>query len=414
MEQGMAFESPARIPEPEFADRRRRAAAAARAAGLDGLLVVGRSSGSLDMLMNIYWLTRHYFVPPMVVPTGFWRAYGFDFLVLDADGRGALATCGTTDAPVIDDIRLGLDVEQLFVDAIRDLGLARGRVGLAGSEVLPWTVSERLRREFPDLALEPADVLMAQVRFTLSDAECDMVRQSVAAGSRMLEAGLRAARPGATDGDVVAAGWNIAARTERHQHWNFIAASGAIAGEYAAGSMPSWDPITPYRPGDMIHPDCYGYVDGYMYDVQRTMIVGAKPTPQQQWLIDGSWDHAQMLGEALRDGVSCREIYQAGVRFMADRGYRGRDAARQSWEMAGHFGHGYSSGFDWPWLGETGPLVDKPLQAPYAVTIELYWQEPGVGQAWVEENWLVLPNGSERLSASLPKTFGPDGEPIWS
>ena len=123
MEQGMAFASPARIPEPEFADRRRRAAAAARAAGLDGLLVVGRSSGSLDMLMNIYWLTRHYFVPPMVVPTGFWRAYGFDFLVLDGDGRGALATCGTTDAPVIDDIRLGLDVEQLFVDAIRDLGL---------------------------------------------------------------------------------------------------------------------------------------------------------------------------------------------------------------------------------------------------------------------------------------------------
>ena len=121
---------------------------------------------------------------------------------------------------------------------------------------------------------------MAQVRFTLSDAECDMVRQSVAAGSRMLEAGLRAARPGATDGDVVAAGWDVAARTERHQHWNFIAASGAIAGEYAAGSMPSWDPITPYRPGDMIHPDCYGYVDGYMYDVQRTVIVGAKPTPR--------------------------------------------------------------------------------------------------------------------------------------
>ena len=177
MERGIAFASPARIPEPEFADRRRRAAAAASAAGLDGLLVVGRSSGSLDMLMNIYWLTRHYFVPPMVVPTGFWRAYGFDFLVLDADGRGALAACGTTDPPIIDDVRLGLDVEQLCVDAIRDLGLGGGRVGLAGSEVLPWTVGERVRREFPSLTLEPADLLMAQVRLTLSDAECDMVRQ---------------------------------------------------------------------------------------------------------------------------------------------------------------------------------------------------------------------------------------------
>ena len=82
--------------------------------------------------------------------------------------------------------------------------------------------------------------------------------------------------------------------------------------------------------------------------------------------------------------------------------------------MGGHFGHGYASGFDWPWLGVTGPLVDLPLQAPYAVTIELYWQEPGVGQAWVEENWLVLPDRSERLSGVLPKTYGPGGEPIWS
>jgi Xaa-Pro aminopeptidase len=229
----------------------------------------------------------------------------------------------------------------------------------------------------------------------------------------MLEAGLRVARPGATDGDVVAAGWHVAARTERHQHWNFIAASGAIAGEYAAGSMPSWDPVTPYRPGDMIHPDCYGYVDGYMYDVQRTVIVGARPSARQQWLIDGSWDHAQVLGDALRDGVTCREIHQLGLRFMAERGYREDPSSKQSWEMGGHFGHGYASGFDWPWLGSTGPLVDEPLKAPFAVTIELYWQERGVGQAWVEENWLVLPNGSERLSASLPKTYGPDGEPIW-
>ena len=77
-----------------------------------------------------------------------------------------------------------------------------------------------------------------------------MVRQSVAAGSRMLAAGLEAAGSGATDGDVVAAGWGIAARTERQQHWNFIVASGPIAGDYAAGSLPSWDPFAPYEAGD--------------------------------------------------------------------------------------------------------------------------------------------------------------------
>ena len=410
---GTSFLSPSRIPDGEFADRRARAAAAARAAGFDGLLVAGRSSGSLDMGFNIHWLTRHYFVPPAVVPTGFWRSYGFDYVVIDGTGQSALASCGTTDQPVIDDIRLGLDVEQLAVDMIRDLGLERAQLALVGSEILPWTLAHRLQREFPHLVLKPADLLMAQLRLTLSDAECDMVRQSVAAGSRMLLAGLGSARVGATDGDVAAAGLGIAARTQRQQHWNFIMASGPIAGDYAAGSLPSWDPVRRYEPGDLIHPDCYGYVDGYMYDVQRSVVVGAAASARQQWLIDGSWDQAQMLGNALRDGISCREIHELGTRFARNRGYGGRDEVRQSWEEGGHFGHGYASGFDWPWLGITGPLPDEPLKAPFAVTIELYWQERGVGQAWVEENWLVLPDGSERLSASLPKTLAPDGSPVW-
>ncbi len=56
----------------------------------------------------------------------------------------------------------------------------------------------------------------------------------------------------------------------------------------------------------MIHPDCYGYVDGYMYDLQRTVVIGGSPTPRQSWLIDGSWEMAQTLtGSSIRrDHVS--------------------------------------------------------------------------------------------------------------
>ena len=94
VEPGTSFSSPARIPESEFAERRSRAAKAVVDAGFDGLLVVGRSSGSLDMAFNVHWLTRHYFVPPAVVPTGFWRAYGFDFVLIEGAGRSALASKG--------------------------------------------------------------------------------------------------------------------------------------------------------------------------------------------------------------------------------------------------------------------------------------------------------------------------------
>ena len=73
------------------------------------------------------------------------------------------------------------------------------------------------------------------------------------------------------------------------------------------------------------------------------------------------------------------------------------------------FGHGFSSGFDWPWLGASGPGATEPLVAPYAVTIELWWGEEGVGSALVEDNVLVLPDRVENLTASVPKL--PESQP---
>jgi len=44
--------------------------------------------------------------------------------------------------------------------------------------------------------------------------------------------------------------------------------------------------------------------------------------------------------------VTCREIYETGVKFMQDYGYR-KDEPAESWMEGGHFDHGYASGFDW-------------------------------------------------------------------
>src|SRR5262249_19142114 len=80
----------------------------------------------------------------------------------------------------------------------------------------------------------------------------------------------------------------------------------------------------------------------------------------------------------------------------------------ESWMEGGHFGHGFASGFDWPWLGITAPGADRPLSAPFAVTIELAWSSKAVGAVWVEENWLVTKDGPENLTASVPRTIAAD------
>ncbi len=42
--------------------------------------------------------------------------------------------------------------------------------------------------------------------------------------------------------------------------------------------MPSWNWTRPLEPGDMIHPDMYGTVNGYFYDMVRTTVAGRKAT----------------------------------------------------------------------------------------------------------------------------------------
>ena len=109
-----------------------------------------------------------------------------------------LVSAGITEAPAIDDVRTGHDVAACLVAAVHDLGLASARLGLAGSEVLPWATAAKLQGEFPKLSFEAADVLLAQLRLTVSAAECDLLRSG---GHRGHEGAARRARGGGAGSD---------------------------------------------------------------------------------------------------------------------------------------------------------------------------------------------------------------------
>ena len=65
------------VPAEEFAERRRRAAAAARARGLAGLLVCSRGGGTLDRYADVLYLKNFYthfpFIPDF---EGTWSEIG--------------------------------------------------------------------------------------------------------------------------------------------------------------------------------------------------------------------------------------------------------------------------------------------------------------------------------------------------
>jgi Xaa-Pro aminopeptidase len=391
-----------RIKVDEFRARASRAAKAATETGYDGLLIAGRSTP--DGTKNIRWLTGHVNPSLVTTPTGPWTSVGQDYLVIDGNAKTTLVSSGVSEVPVADEVHIGADPHALLCRAIEAHQVAEGTLGLAGSEVLTWATAEQLRESFPRLRLQPADVLLARVRMSLSPAECEMLRRAANIGGAILKASLAAAIPGATDGDVVAAGYREACRHAHTHQWSFVLASGVQSYRYMANASPPWDNETRYEKGALVHPDCFGSVDGYVYDIQRTVVVGAEPTPPQQWLLDGAWEHVQQLGNALYDGITPRDVHARGLAIMSDLGHE-PPADPKSWFRAfSHFGHGFATGFDWPWLAESVPDADHPLRAPFAVTIEIPWEDPAVGSAYVEDEFLVLADRVEWLTAAVSKT----------
>jgi Xaa-Pro aminopeptidase len=142
------------------------------------------------------------------------------------------------------------------------------------------------------------------------------------------------------------------------------------------------------RPDDMLILDYSVVLDGYRSDFTNTLVVGGKPTPEQQRLYD-LCVNAMAAGERLlRAGEGCRAVY---------------DAVRCVFEQAGmaeyfphHAGHG---------LGLTHPEppfivrhADETLRAGDVVTLEPGLYVRGIGGIRIEHNYLIGEEGYERLS----------------
>jgi Xaa-Pro aminopeptidase len=70
-----------------------------------------------------------------------------------------------------------------------------------------------------------------------------------------------------------------------------------------------------------------------MYDLQRTLVIGGKPTARQQWLINGCCEMTQTLGVTLHDGVTCRHIHTADRRYLDQ---HGGETLISAWTQYGH------------------------------------------------------------------------------
>lgn len=380
------------IPATEFAERRAKAIALARAEGLDGLVICARGGGALDRYADVMYLTNHYspfpFIPDL---EGNWTGRAHSFLVLPVDGDPTLVI----DVPYLEQVAMPKDqviVTDLVIEAVNEVlkksPLAKGRIGLVGNDALPVGMFRKIAAAVPDASWTEAEPILAGLRAVKSPAEIARLRAAAEIGSRTIEAMMAAAVPGATHGDVVAAGMQVLVPAGGILYNSFMASGkGGDRPSIVRSSFPTWAAPAPLEEGQWLRLGISGVLDGYYFDVSRSRAIGAASNRQ----VDAFEAAIAVVEEGIaalnRANVSAGDVATAGLRKQEAMGY----------PLKGVFsglGHGIGLGWDSPWLV---PQEKMKLVPGMVLNFERTLMQDGyLGD--FEETVLLTESGVERLT----------------
>ncbi|HET7097179.1 MAG TPA: Xaa-Pro peptidase family protein [Casimicrobiaceae bacterium] len=382
----------AAIAPSEFAARRQRTVELVRRGDLKGLLVFARGGGTLDRYADVLYLTNYYTPYPYIPDLqGNWSARAHTSLIVPATGEPTLII----DSP--NDGRIALPAEQIvYTDfiveetilAMRKSGLDRGPVGLVGADAMPSTTYNQIAAALPDVQWRDAQSILIEQRMIKSPAEIALLRRSAKIGSRMIEAMMAAAEPGATHGDVVAAGLQSLVPAGGMLYNSFMASGrGGDAPVLVKSNFPTWGSKRPLENGMWLRLGISGVVDGYYFDVSRSKAIGA-PSKRQIELFEAAMAACDAGIAATHAGTTAGQVGDAGLKKQESLGF----------PIKGVFsalGHGIGLGWDSPWLARG----DKTQIVPNMVlNYERTISDGGGYLGDYEDTILVTSDGIERLT----------------
>ena len=391
------------IPRDEYRQRRKRLRELAAERGLDGVLVVSRGANGADWGADVVYLANHYSAFPQIPDRpGQWSGRGHSGLVMPVEEDATLVVeipDWREDLVCVDDVRVELDLWAGFAETLRDRGLGSGRVGLIGRESVLHVAIERIQEQLPDLELIWADDLIEGMRRIKSPAEIGLMRESTRVGSEMVAAFVEAAVPGATEADCVLAALNCGIPQGAFP-LDIPVASGPNVDHFLWERMPSWDSVRELEAGDMIHPDMYGTVNGYFYDMVRTTVAGRTVTPKQREVLEASVSVVEHIIDGMRPGVPCGELFERGAAWLDEHGFEVPGAeSTEGVAMLGQsypsFGHSLGLAWENPSIV---PGEAAELEPNMVIAVEAEVGRPGAGTGAFEHNVLVTADGVDVLT----------------
>lgn len=367
----------------EFAERKKKTVDSMVKAGLHGLLMTKQES--------MYYLTGH-------------DTFGFCFyqvLYLGADGKMTLIARmpdvkAAGETSIIEDKRAwadepNADPSRTHVRPMLEEHKCAGkRIGVEWeSHGLTGRNARRLMAALDGFCtLDDASELVSKLRLIKSPAEIKYVRRAHALADDALDEAIKIVRPGAFEGDILAAMQGAIFKGDGDYPGNsFIIASGTacMIGRYHTGRKTLTD-------DDVLSAEYAGVYRQYHAPMWRSFKVGKdSQVYRDMWKV--SVDAMFASQDAIKPGARCGDVFAAYAKVLDKAGF----ASTRYHSVGYNVGTTYApSWMDWPMLHRDNPVVIQPGMT--------FFLHPSVRNdklkiaALTGETVLVTEKGAERMS----------------
>jgi len=292
----------------------------------------------------------------------------------------------------VDNVKPAGDHVQTLQAYLRELDLPKPRIGVVGEYSMSPDLYSRLSEE-TDAHVEAASSILEEERAVKSEYEIDCMRRAGAIAYEGVRAAAEFARPGVLEAEIVGRIELVcrAAGSEFFPHYTMV-----TSGRDADHSDLWWRcGRRKLEPGDPWLLDFGTMIEGYCCDVSRPFTLGP-PSIRSREVFDVLLESLEAGRRMARPGVLASEVNAATGEVLGRKLDAGVD-----WQKIGH-GVGLEV-HEWPFVGYDRIVDDRAyrdvkLQANMVISMEPSIWLPDTGDLQVEDQFVVTPEGGQRLS----------------
>ena len=391
------------IPQQEILRRIERVKTAAADHRLAGVVAIARPF--YERPANVAYLSNHF--PPF--PTGmYWgemRGMGHSVLVIPLAGEPVLIVDTTfrRDLVPVGDVRHARsksgpktsflpNFAEAMIDVLQEKNLDAARVGLIGDDVMPVRMYRDLTERLPRLVFEPFDEVLGRMRMLKSETELRLHRRAARVCDVGYEGMLPVIRDGVKETDVCAAGYAATMKAGA----DFVRYVRTYSGPYSALGV-RWPQATDRQManGELVVTDIVGACWGQQFDVNRTFVVGRRPTDEKRRQLDAALEATRAAIAVARPGVPAQQLVIAANNVIEDRGF-----GQHARPFIGH-GIGYET-MEPPllYMGDA-----TPLEPGMVLCVEPGIEIPGAEGVRIEEEIIVTEGEPELITRFDPRQW---------